>query len=422
MPLQRLILFFLLYCFRINNLSAAFSPSEIVQVLCKANAEIKGYGQIDVDESCYLLSGDSIFIVPQGRHYVFSYTKDRATFVRIDKSEFHGHNFGRKIFLYNTEIYAFGGYGFWQTHGKLLRFSRTTREWELVLLKGNPPTGMPALSYVKGDSLFAFYPVQKRPELNIDSVSRMGYIIDLRTKISSAFVFNNNRHFDLYRPACNDQQSRYAFFGYNGNVLHVIDKVDMRLYTSHAASNLYKGYARLRINALDSNFTIIVGNEILVYPKNQAPIVYPIADFLDLYCTFVSLSEQLQPIASGLDLSQNRMIWYIFFVALAVGLFIWIINKGVFHWRLSRKNRWNGVYQQMKHEPYYGDIRTLTPGIYSELEIDIALRIIHISKPLRRLKRSTYMEELNRMQVGFITRISTHGLRRKAQYEIGQLV
>ena len=418
----RLTLCLLLALLQFGILKSDFAPKEIAELLRKANGEIDPkYGQLDVNESSYVILGDSLFVIPQGRHYVFSYHKSRGTFLRIDRSEFHGHNFSRKLFVYKGEIYSFGGYGFWQTHGKLMRFSWNTREWELVILKGTPPTGMPAMSFQKGDSLYAFYTVEKHPERNIDSISKRAYIIDLRTKVSSEFLLSENRHFDYYKPAWNDQNTRYAFFGYTGSVLHIIDKENHLLYVAHAAPNLFKGFTILRNNALDSNFAVIQGEDILVFAKGSKRVSYPVKDFLDLYCTSISLKESMVPFKASSDIKGWSVLWKILlFSMLLVGI-MWLLAALLKNWRRAGEMRWSRVYDLMRQQPYYADIRTLSPGLYTESEIDVALHIRHLTKSVRKLKRSTYLQELNRMQPGFMEVIISDNWLRHNTYKINKL-
>lgn len=421
MHIVRLTLCLLFALFQFGALKSDFKPREIADLLRRANGEIDPkYGQLDINESSYVVLGDSLLIIPQGRHYVFSYQKQRGTFLRIDRSEFHGHNFSRKLFVYKEEIYSFGGYGFWQTHGKLMRFSWNTREWELVVLKGTPPTGLPVLSFQRGDTLYAFYTVEKHPERNIDSVSRRAYIIDLRTKLSSEFILNDSRHFDYYRPGWNDQNSQYAFFGYAGSVLHVIDKESLVLYTVHTAPNLFKGFTISRNNALDSNYAVIKGNDILVFPKGNQGVIYPVEDYLELYCTSVSLIEKMVPFKPKTDLGAWSYLWMILLFSVFLIFTIWFLGIVIKKWRRAGEVRWSGVYELMMQQPYYAEIRTLSPGLYSESEIDVALRLRHLTKSVRKLKRSTYLQELNRMQPGFIEIYKSKSWLRSTTYKINE--
>ena len=403
-------------------LKADFSPEETAQLLRKANGDLTAeYGFLDINESCYLVVGDSFIVVPQGRHYMFSFTKERGSFIRIDRSLFHGHNFGRHLFLYEDDIYAFGGYGFWQTHGKLMRFSRNTREWELVILKGTPPTGLPAVSVVRGDTLYAFYTVEKHPELNTDSVAKRAYLIDLRTKTSSEFDIRNHKSFDFYRPSWNNQNTQFAIFGNHGSIWHILDKENLKLYTAHTTPLLFKQSPSATGNSLDSHFIVVQGDDLFVYMKNSEVMQYSINEILELYCTSEDILPLMQPIDRSVKRSDFSIIWVILIFTLCLTVLAWLIGLGIKYVRRTGENRWTETYEMMKNEPYYAEIRTLQPGDYSESEIDIALRIRHLNRAVRKLKRSTYLFELNRMQPGFITVNIAGGMFKSSTYTINKL-
>jgi len=421
----RNLLFFILISIWQKSVSASFTPSEIAQLLCKANGELIGdyNNPFLIDEATYLVLGDSFIINPQGTHHVFTYTKERGTFSRIDRSIFHGHNFGRKIFVYRDEIYSIGGYGFWQTHGRLMRFSWNTREWELVMLKGVVPTGMPAVAFVKGDSLYVFHTVEKHSETGTDSVSRLAYIIDLLRKTSSRFLIANNRHFESYGPAWNNQYSKYVIFGSPGELMHIVDKEKFIIYSSIAGPSLFKGYPEKRLNSLDSNFAVLEGDNIWVYPKNSPPIQYSVMEFAELYCTSGSLHENLVPYPDGENQKVNNqsIIYIILCFAIGIVLIIWVTGKAVEKFTRLREIRWANAYDLLKQEPYYAEIRMLNTGIYSEKEIDLAFRIRHMQKSVRNLKRSTYIQELNRMQPGFIETVKSTPFAKHVYYEINKI-
>lgn len=412
----------LLFLVKSALLKADFTPEETAQLLRKANADLaEEYGFLDLNESSYLVVGDSFIVVPQGRHYMFSYTKERGSFIRIDRSMFHGHNFGRHLFVYKDDVYAFGGYGFWSTHGKLMRFSRNTHEWELVVLKGNPPTGLPALSFVRGDSLFAFYTVEKHPEQNVDSIAKRAYIIDLRSKVSSEFEIEYYKRFDFYRPSWNDQNSRYTVFGINGSIWYIIDKEKLKLHTAHTTPDFFKNAGSRIGNALDSNYIVVNGDDLLIYQKNAQVLTFSIEEILDLYCSEQDLISMIHPVSNKEKRQDYSTILMILTFTIGLSLLTWLIGKGITHWQRTGENRWSDVYELMKNEPYYAEIRTLYPGNYSESEIDIALRIRHLTRSVRKLKRSTYLHELNRMQPGFITVENAKGVFKSPIYTIHKL-
>ena len=157
-----------------------YKLADIAKVMNRAEKEL-GNNEWELSESDYLIMGDSMIIVPTGRHYVFLYTHKSDSFKRLDKSKYHGHNFGRKLILHNGEIYAFGGYGFWKSHSKLIRFDLKSGEWNIVQLKGDVISGMPQLINHSGDSITIYGTAVTNQELGEKYWTREIYILDLNT-------------------------------------------------------------------------------------------------------------------------------------------------------------------------------------------------------------------------------------------------
>ena len=134
-----------------------YTPVEIAKILNRANAQIQELSHSAIGETDYLISGDSMFLNPDGTHYLYSYLPSRNTFLRLDHSQFHGHNFVRQLFLYKGDIYAFGGYGFWNDHAKLIKFDKRTKEWELMMVKNDfHLVGKPIMPVIIGDSIYLY--------------------------------------------------------------------------------------------------------------------------------------------------------------------------------------------------------------------------------------------------------------------------
>ena len=48
---------------------------------------------------------------------------------KISKGIYHGHNFHRYLFIYNSKIYLYGGQGLWNSFVGLLEFNKQNKEW-----------------------------------------------------------------------------------------------------------------------------------------------------------------------------------------------------------------------------------------------------------------------------------------------------
>jgi len=75
--------------------------------------------------------------------------KDRR-WVDQYKRNFGGYNNWSTKFVYNNEIYSFGGYGYWRCHGELIRFLWNKKEWEMVAYGDSGPVGTGFVYYTDG--------------------------------------------------------------------------------------------------------------------------------------------------------------------------------------------------------------------------------------------------------------------------------
>ena len=126
------------------------------------------------------------------------------------------------------------------------------------------------------------------------------------------------------------------------------------------------------------------------------------------------------PFKPKTDLGAWSFLWMILLFSVFLIFTIWSLGIVIKKWRRAGEVRWSGVYELMMQQPYYAEIRTLSPGIYSESEIDVALRLRHLTKSIRKLKRSTYLQELNRMQPGFIQIYKSKSWLKSTTYKINE--
>ncbi len=80
---------------------------------------------IKEDQNAFKIIGNDTLFNPEGFHYVFKLIGDSA--VRLDHSIWHGANFRRFLFAYDTNLFALGGYGFFTTNNNLEYFNYKTR-------------------------------------------------------------------------------------------------------------------------------------------------------------------------------------------------------------------------------------------------------------------------------------------------------
>lgn len=94
------------------------------------------------------------YLVHNGCGTVYEFRND--SIVRIDNSFEHKSQFGASSFVYDDEIYFFGGYGLFTFKNILTKFDFNTKEWELVKYSnsGIPQPRDKMISFLKGDAFY----------------------------------------------------------------------------------------------------------------------------------------------------------------------------------------------------------------------------------------------------------------------------
>lgn len=98
--------------------------------------------------------GNKTYLVHQGCGPVLEYRND--SIVRIDNSFLHRNQFGAVRFVYNNEIYFYGGYGLFTFKNILTKYDFQTREWREVQTFKELPMAPGAIffSYLINDNLY----------------------------------------------------------------------------------------------------------------------------------------------------------------------------------------------------------------------------------------------------------------------------
>jgi len=364
---------------------------------------------VEIKETDYLLFGDSIIINPDGTHYLYSYHPKRKTFIRLDKSEYHGHNFGRRLFVYNNEIYAIGGYGFWISHCKVIRFNRTSREWDLVHVEGPLPLPCPGSALLYRDTLFLYGLIQtgtshvyKDPKLDYSV-----FWIDLKTWKSEERKTKTPIQTTPHTQTFNDQRSKYSVFGRLGGVERIFDKVTGILYYSFSGPSLYNGIDKKYHTYQDSILSFLMGSDIMVIDRQGNERVISIPEYIKLYCNpewnVREIKNYQLPPKDEVNSSSFKWEW----VGIIALLVSWMIF-GMYYYRNSRgmTRKLVQYYRELDNTDIdYPQLRRLTDGVYSEKEIDLLLRIEHLPRIVRNVKRSKLLFEINEQFPGYIEKI-----------------
>lgn len=109
-----------------------------------------------LEEYKFFNIGKKTYLVHEGCGPVLEYRND--SIVRIDNSFLHRNQFGATRFVYNNEIYFYGGYGLFTFKNILTKYDFQTREWIEVrtFSKTSMDTRESAFSFVKNSELYVF--------------------------------------------------------------------------------------------------------------------------------------------------------------------------------------------------------------------------------------------------------------------------
>ena len=380
-----------------------FTPTEIASILRRADKELSG-NTWHLGEYDYLDLGDSLLINPQGRHYVYTYNREDDAFFRRDVSLYHGHNFGRQLFLYKGNVYSLGGYGFWKSHAKLLKFEWRTGEWEIIQYKKRHIPGKPISYFIKNDTLHILGLFVQDQERGLNTTLSNYYLVDLNTMEVEEFSLNQTEDtppFFYIAPVWNTQKSPYSIMGINGNADYILDTESGQLYMNKTGPSLTKIHFSLGRPSSDKNYAFSKGDSIYVVFENGDIDIWDTREYIQLYCKPFWSIHDIKNLPTESDNSFSRTEWMIGILTLF--LLIVLLQYVLIRRERVALRKWNNMYAELgENQHVFRNIQGLTSGLYTEKELDIALHIIHLPKEVRNIKRSRLMFIVNDDLPGFI--------------------
>lgn len=383
---------------------AAVDPVKIARVLAKANAEITPKTSSAVSEGDFIVSGDSVFVNPDGTHYLFSFNFNRNSFLRLDHSTFHGHNFGRYLFEYKGDIFAFGGYGFWTNHTKLIKFDHQTREWELVIIKGLPLVGFqPTLTHKMGDSLFLCGTFDHHNPNEVDKSTAKQFIVNLRDFTCTQMGENLNKVKSFTVRPYNYQFSDFRVWGSENSIDYIFDGKTGKYYRNASGPSFFSPTNVQKLQFKDSTFRFIIGDYYLSVLPNGSIEKTDLREYIKLF---------------GVE-ENNINTWEISKVnflnrwknSLLIVAFVLLIFLVIAFW-YARRNGFVGSRKLMEDYTVSIDIQDagnqigmLNNEILSEMEIDMLLKLSNLPKRFRKIKRSQLIFSINEKFPGLIEKV-----------------
>lgn len=139
------------------------------------------------------------YFVHSGCGVVLEYRND--SIVRIDESFVHDNQYSAANFVYNDEIYFFGGYGLFTTKNIITRYDSNLNEWNLVSIRQetSAPYLTSAYSIKVNNSLYVFGGIKSINTQLIEN-DKYVYSLDLKNwswKKKRTNFFNANKNISV---------------------------------------------------------------------------------------------------------------------------------------------------------------------------------------------------------------------------------
>ena len=380
-------------------------PLILAKVLAKANAEITTKTSSVIGEGDYLISGDSLFLNPDGTHYLYSYNARRNTFIRQDHSNFHGHNFKRILFQFNGEIYAFGGYGFWTSHAKLIKFDKISKEWELVMIQNlDLNRFQPLHSSLLGDSIYIYGTYEHHAVNTNKQTTIRSFIINLRDFKCKEYQNTEVQFIEKTSSASyNHQQSNFVIWGGPNSFDYILDKSKGIYYKNTSGPAFFAPNNTQKINSQDSIYRFVVGKELITVNPDYTIEKLDIENYIKLFCL---PENQIKDWEESKVISTEKVI-LIYQIAIAILFLVSLIFLVLFFRSYKRFN--HSKYEHHdgldNHDSVMHTLLSIGNGEFSEKEIDMILRISHFPDNVRKISRSQIIFDVNEKHPSLVEKI-----------------
>jgi hypothetical protein len=294
----------------------------------------------------------------------------------------------------------------------------------LIQIKGLLPPTSPTTSLLYGDTLLLYGMMDLGATNYIEAPEAKNLIYSINLKTRTVQIRKSAKplvQYSIYQTL-NEQMSRYSVFGSLGLVTRIFDRSSGTLYYNLSGPSLYDGLEKKYKSLQDSILSFLVGDQIYIFDAKGNERVISIPEYIKLYCTeeFQVSDWSRFPLfaESASNKKQNRIIW-ILIVAI---VFTWI-GFGFYYFRNSihRNKKLQKYYELLDNlDVDYRGVRRLLDGDYSEFEMDIILKIEHLPKTIKNVKRNQLLFEINEQFPGYIEKVPDFNKKSAFIYRISK--
>jgi len=336
--------------------------------------------------SITFLNDSVIYLNPMGTLHLFEIKLDSVPKVKkLSNGIYHGHNFQRYNFIYDSEIYSFGGEGLFNQFTKLTKFDLKAKEWFIVAIK-NYPNDIHEIksSWLYNDTLNFVYTAFKR-----DGTGNQSQKLDLLYGKIDMLKLNYT---------CGAGYGTINIEGLASNSDQIFESDRYQLFSSEEAGDnrcLYRLFDKQEKCLFRSKFLNnkpCVNGASFCYIIDDKLFFNDVSGLVDSITIHMKNTHKEHPVFPEIDVEVQEVdsvFIYVMFFLFFIGLGIWVYWK--FYW-ISNKSSGDYVQGLIAME---GELFKLKGSVISRDTLDVLFGIDHFTADTTKAKRSVLIRDIS---------------------------
>lgn len=386
-----MIRFILIFLFFYSTLSYSFDYKKAIQdEVAKQFANAAYDKSILLDYNSFVTIKDDTFVVPNGYHYVFKIGKGKIQ--RLDQSTFHGGNFNRFLFTYKNQIYALGGYGFFNTNNNLEYFNYQLKGWNVFPTYGQKPNHILGVTYKNGNQIISFNNFRSGNQVEKDELDSNLYEFNLINKVWKKHHLNSK--------VCFKGQVFYAkdYVISIGEINSLVVRKDGLKYV----------LVKTEIFGMNTTINQITGNEMVLqnYDNHKKEPLLVRINLNEIWAKY----PKTELIDTKVINKESSSFW-----GIIIGALILLVIVGISYF--FKKSKLQG--EQKAYNELEQKLIAMNRILNTE-ELDELLGIEHMDVDSKKFKRNRMINEMNQRHPDFIIRIKDDTDKRRYLYQVNK--
>jgi len=389
--MMRFILIFFLFC---STLAYSFDYKKAIQDEVAKQFGNAAYDKfILLDYNCFVTIKKDTFVVPNGYHYVFKIGKGKIQ--RLDQSTFHGGNFYRFLFAWKNQIYALGGYGFFNTNNNLEYFNFQLKGWNVFPTYGQKPKHILGVTYKNGNQIISFNNFRSGNQVENDVLDSSLYKLNLSSRVWKKYFLNSN--------ACFKGQVFYA-----KDYVISIGEINSLVVRKDGLKYVLVKTELFGLTSRKNEIVEIIGNEVVLqnYDNHKKEPLLVRINLDEIW----DKNLKMNLIESKQINKENSSVFII-----TISVLILLVSVVIFYF--YKKSKSTGVskeYNELEQK-----LISMNRVLNTE-ELDELLGIEHMDVDSKKFKRNRMINEMNQRHPDFIIRIKDDTDKRRYLYQVNK--